>query len=132
MTAEKIRRIENWDPGTWREINVSPRKWVKQIRVRLEVDPWGETIDEFSDRIKLLIAEHGLEDTLLDLDTEYGSYRDRDRDHVYLTGWREPTSQELAHGEEEAKRRVEQRENVLLVRAEQAKQLLKDHPELFE
>jgi hypothetical protein len=132
--SANVRPIKDYPPYTWREKQLKPRSktWIKQVRESHSIEPYGDTIDEFVKRFNNIVAERGLEDAVLEMETDYGSYGDRDRDALYVKGWRDATEQEIAAVEAEAKQQREQAEVWRLRKIEEAKQLMKENPELFE
>lgn len=131
VTPKAHRPVTRYGWG-WRERRLEPgsRKWVLQKRVSIKVDfdvmPGG--LDEWIAALLALRDEHDLDEATLDTDIEFGSYGDRDRDVVYLTGWHDATDQEISMAEKAITARLERQR---LSEEEQVKLLRRTRPELF-
>lgn len=121
--------IKDYPVGTWREYreDLKSRTWVKQIRELRECDPYGESLSEYIKR--LVAATDGLVDVDVDLEVEDGFYGDRDRDHVYVRGWRDATKAEIAEADKKRDSLNEQRNQF---QRAQFERLRRERPEFFE
>lgn len=127
--AQHTRLIKDYPVGTWREYreDLKSRTWVKQIRELRECDPYGESLSEYIKR--LVAATDGLVDVDVDLEVEDGFYGDRDRDHVYVRGWRDATEAEIAEADKKRDYFNEQRDQF---QRAQFERLRRERPEFFE
>ena len=68
--------------GEWKK-DADRRVW-RKVKTLLVESYDSISLDDLTKRVE----EMGLTEAELEMDVEYGSYGDRDRDNLYLTGWR--------------------------------------------
>ncbi|MGV8847003.1 MAG: hypothetical protein ACOH1Y_18345 [Propionicimonas sp.] len=121
MATKRIKPHPSFGSG-WR---LNGKTVEKKVEVPLEYVK--RDIEAFITQVRT--ACDGLGDPSIDMDVEYGTYGDRDKDVLTVTGWREATQAEIDKATGEIHKSDENR---AAYEAHMVAELKKTRPELFK